>query len=134
MWRFEMDLTGPLDAHALADAKITLAHAPDLDDTGILDHIYLHWSVGNYQERFSDYNYMVVQESGLFVATETHDPRDNAMGVSMASHTYHRNTHAIGVAAAAMQDATTSNFGPFPITQLLIEVLCSTTAALALKY
>ena len=130
------DLGAPVNAHALADAKDLLAALPTVPANGI-NRIYLHWSVSPYSDTFSDYNGSAYMASGYWTMGMTHDPRDNVAGLDAAapaSHTWHRNTGAVGVAISAMEGASQANFGSYPVTVAGLEYLCACAAAFASKY
>jgi hypothetical protein len=129
----------PLDPNALAQGKALLAALPKLGDGESILKLYMHWSVGPYGVTFPDYNVCVCLPDGAtaFEAKITNDPYNNAtypLAAAGASHTWRRNSTALGLAACAMEGATTSNFGVYPVTDHQIEVLCAAVAACGLKY
>lgn len=126
----------PVLAEALAAGKALLEKLPSISN-GLIERLYLHWSVGCYDTTFPDYNAMVILKDGKWDLEITHDPRDNAPGLNdnaEASHTWHRNTGALGISIAGMLDATSNNFGPDPLNQHELEFLCAGAAALCTKY
>lgn len=126
----------PVDPNALAEARSLLSRLPECP-AGTLDHLYLHWSVGHWNQDFDDYNVSVRFDGTNFDLDVTHDPRDNARGVNddaPAEHTWLRNTGALGICTDAMVGATVENFGPEPVTLGFLEHLCAAAAACAHKY
>jgi hypothetical protein len=80
---------------------------------------------------------MVDLADDKWVLKLTHDPRDNMPGLTdapMASHTWHRNSWALGIAIGGMDGATTNNFGKDPVQLHELQYLCAGAAALAAKY
>jgi hypothetical protein len=125
-----------LDAGALAAAADLLARLP-LCPLGSIERIYDHWTVGHLDQDFPDYNVSVRFDGAHFHLDITHDLRDNARGVNAlapASHTYMRNTGAVGISVDAMVGANVHDFGPEATTKLMIEYLCAANAAAAEKY
>lgn len=51
-----------------------------------------------------------------------------------AAHTRGRNSFSIGLSIAAMRDATPEHFGLFPLTDELVNGLCTLAARLARRY
>lgn len=133
-----LDLTGPLDAHALAQGRILLSEIPALEGGESIARIFDHWSVENYIACDGSYNVVIGLHGGQWIAQIATSPRLNAVqvgeGAPYAAHTYHRNSHAVGIAVNGMVAATTENFGAQPVQLHEIEVLCAANAAVALKY
>ena len=128
-----IDLSLPIDQHALAEGRRILTLLPTTSQP--ITRLYLHWSVGTYNETFTDYNLMSVINGDEFIGLVTHNPEDNAVGSPhMGSHTAGRNTGALGIAVAAMYGATEHDFGSYGMTQHQINVFNSITAAAAKKY
>ncbi|MGA8574170.1 MAG: hypothetical protein WB609_00585 [Candidatus Cybelea sp.] len=128
--------TAPIDPGVLAKAKTLLASLPKVP-AGSLSRLYLHWTVAPFGCTFGDYNGEADFEGGNWKMIVTHDPRDNAVGVNNnepASHTWHRNTGAVGVSIAGMSGATENNFGPDSVTITGLEHLCACAGAFAQCY
>ncbi len=128
--------SAPIDSGVLAKARTLLAALPEVPADS-LSRLYLHWTVAPFGCTFGDYNGEVDYEGGNWKMIVTHDPRDNAVGVNNnepASHTWHRNTGAVGVSIAGMSGATESNFGPDAVTLTGLEHLCAAAAAFAQRY
>lgn len=126
----------PVNPKILAKARAFQATLPTLP-AGSLKRLYLHWTAGDYDTLFTDYNGMVECVNGEWAMKLTHDPSDNAIGVNdnkPAPHTFERNTGAIGVSIAAMLYATTHDFGADPVTVVGLEHLCALSAAFCAKY
>jgi hypothetical protein len=133
------DILAPLNADAVAKGKalytLLLKDYPCPSNT--LQRIYLHWTVGHYNQNFNDYNISVSFDGTHFGLNVVGNPQDNAIGVNsnpVHSHTYMRNTGAVGIATDDMIGATATNFGPEPLTMATLEYLCAGTAAAALAY
>ena len=111
---------------------------PALPD-GDLRSISLHWTGHGYDEVFPAYHYCVSGRDEA-VVHHTHDLRENMRDVRLdpslpyAPHTAGRNSWSIGLSIAAMQDATPSDFGPYPFTQPQLDALCEVAAKLAAFY
>jgi hypothetical protein len=132
------DPAAPLNAGALAEGDAFAAKLPPVP-AGALDRIYVHWTVGHYEQDFEDYNGSVNFDvkSTKFSLHVVGDPRDNARGVNdndPHSHTYRRNTGAFGIATDDMIGANEHNFGPEPLTMMTLEYLCAGIAAVGKVY
>lgn len=107
---------------------------------GALHAIYLHWSAGTYEQVFESYHFCVAMRAGEVVVVQTNDLRANMRDVYLhleepyAAHTARRNSYAAGLSIMGMQNARPDDFGPYPITQPLIEGLCRVAAAIARAY
>jgi hypothetical protein len=120
----------------IAIAKAFKASLPDIPN-GLITRIFLHWTVAGLCVEFPDYNAESEYCNGKHILKITHNPEDNAPGINhalMASHTWHRNTGALGIAITGMDGATVHDFGPDTITLAGLELLCAGAAALASKY
>lgn len=107
---------------------------------GRIERIYIHWSAHPYDEVFPAYHFCVAMRDSEIVVAHTHDLRENMRDVSAdpekpyAQHTRGRNGFAAGISVMGMQDATPGDFGPFPLTEPLIDALCMVGARLAAFY
>jgi hypothetical protein len=86
-------------------------------------NIYLHWTAGHYGQYFADYHINIDADGSIYVSTN-----DLA---EVKSHTYQRNTGAIGIALCCAYNATTLDLGPEPPTTQQIEVSAQVVAVLA---
>ncbi|GAC1311130.1 MAG: hypothetical protein NVSMB19_25500 [Vulcanimicrobiaceae bacterium] len=138
------DPLGRFDAHAdviagvLGKARGLYGRLPSVP-AGAISRIYLHWTVGAMGACFDDYNVEALYRHDSWGLEITHDPADNATGVNdnpVASHTYMRNTGAIGVALTGMDgpDVGVHDFGCDPVTVMGLTHLCAAAAAVAKKY
>jgi len=130
------DPNAPIDSSLLSDVKLFMATLPTIP-VGDIRRIYLHWSVAAFGCTFTDYNFMVNLVNGKWVIQSTGDPRDNVPGMTdkpTHSHTWHRNSWAIGIAIGGMDGATTSNFGKDPVQLHELGYLCGVAAAVAKTY
>jgi hypothetical protein len=75
--------------------------------------IYLHWSAGKYDTKFGDYHINITGKGAVFVSTDN-------LG-DILSHTYHRNSGAIGVSLDCAYEADTNSLGSYPPTKAQIE-------------
>jgi hypothetical protein len=126
----------PIQVEVIEAAKAFKVLLPEIT-AGLITRMYCHWTVAGLCSEFSEYNAEAEYANGKHFLKMTHDPRDNAPGLnnnSPASHTWHRNTGAVGIAITGMDGATESNFGPDGITLAGLEYLCAGAAALASKY
>lgn len=85
--------------------------------------LYLHWSAGHYGQLFDDYHINIDQDGSVYVSN------DNLALIK--SHTYKRNTGAIGIALTCCYNATTNNLGPEPPTSAQIESMAQVVAVLS---
>jgi hypothetical protein len=85
--------------------------------------VYIHWSAAHYGQHFPDYHLMVDSDGSLYAEVD-----DLA---ALLAHTYYRNTGAVAMAAMAMFNATTVNFGPEPITDAQVETIAQVMAVLS---
>lgn len=130
------DPSAPIDSSVLADAKAFEATLPSIS-VGDIRRVYLHWAVAPFGCTFKDYNFMVNLVNGKWVIQTTGDPRDNVPGLTSApthSHTWHRNSWALGIAIGGMDGATQSNFGKDAVELHELEYLCAAAAIVCKKY
>ncbi|WP_333593598.1 N-acetylmuramoyl-L-alanine amidase [Anaerospora hongkongensis] len=85
--------------------------------------LYLHWTAGHYGQFFSDYHINIDADGSIYISTNDF--------AEVKSHTYRRNTGAVGIALACAYNATTRNLGPEPPTSQQIEVTAQVVAVLA---
>lgn len=130
------DPNAPIDPTLLSDVRAFYSTLPEIP-LGSIHREYLHWSVAPFGCTFEDYNFMIDLANGKWVIKSTGDPRDNVPGMNnnpMHSHTWHRNSYAIGIAIGGMDGATESNFGKDPVQLHELQYLCGAAAACAKKY
>ena len=84
--------------------------------------VYIHWSAGKYSSFFEDYHVNIDHDGCVYVSV------DNL--AQMLSHTWRRNTGAIGVSMACCYGATTENWGDYPPTGEQVEALAQVIAVL----
>lgn len=128
--------TAPLNEEALEEGRSLLARLPEVPP-GAIDRLYGHWTVGHYNQNFSDYNIAVRYDGQSFHLDIVGDPQDNARNVNSTpahAHTYMRNTGALGICTDDMAGATENDFGPEPVTLMTLEYLCAGIAAAAKCY
>jgi hypothetical protein len=111
------------------------------DTSGPIERIYVHWSAHDYESVYPAYHFCVAKKSsGSIVVVNTHDVRENMRDVysgpelPYAQHTRKRNSFALGISVMAMQNATPSDFGRYPLTEELIDALCLAGGRLAAFY
>jgi hypothetical protein len=84
--------------------------------------LYLHWSAGHYGQFFDDYHINIDQDGSVHVTTNDFS--------QTKSHTYKRNTAAIGISLACCYGATKNNLGNEPPTSIQIESMSQVVAVL----
>ena len=94
---------------------------------GRIDKLYLHWSAGRYGQFFEDYHINIDFYGTILLSTDDF--------TEVKWHTWHRNTHAIGIALSCCYGAKAnqgfnSTFGLFPPTQKQIETMAKVINAL----
>jgi hypothetical protein len=106
---------------------------------GDLRSISLHWTGHDYEQVFPAYHFVVSRPDDVLV-NYTHDLRENMRDVRLdpslpyAAHTAGRNSWSIGLSIAAMEGATPSDFGRYPITEPQLDALCRVAARLVAFY
>ena len=111
---------------------------PDLP-AGDVRSLSLHWTGDDYERVFPSYHFCLAGFHDVRVH-HTHDLRANMRDVRLdpaapyAAHTAGRNAWSLGLAVAAMRDATPSDFGAYPLTGEQLEALCVVAARLAAFY
>lgn len=84
--------------------------------------LYLHWSAGHYGQFFDDYHINIDHDGSVYITKD---------GLSaIKSHTYKRNTGAIGISLACCYGATSNDFGKEPPTSMQIEAMSQVVAVL----
>jgi len=84
--------------------------------------LYLHWSAAHYGQFFDDYHINIDQDGSVYITTNDFS--------EIKSHTYKRNTGAIGISLACCYGATTDNLGDEPPTTIQIEAMSQVVAVL----
>lgn len=85
--------------------------------------LYLHWTAGHYGQFFDSYHINIDADAGIYLSTNNL--------AALKSHTYRRNSGAIGIALACAYQATPVNLGPEPPTPAQIEAAAQVVAVLA---
>lgn len=86
--------------------------------------VYLHWTAGHYEQFFADYHFNIGANGSVFASTVDLSEKK--------SHTYFRNSGAIGIAASCAFNAVSSNdLGPEPPTALQVEAMAQVIAVLS---
>lgn len=85
--------------------------------------LYLHWTAGHYGQFFDSYHINIDADGSIYLST------DNL--AELKSHTYRRNSGAIGIALACAYQATPVGLGPEPPTHAQIEAVAQVVAVLA---
>ena len=87
---------------------------------GAINHVYLHWSAGHYDQQFDDYHINIDGDGNVYIDGEFTDHKN---------HTYMRNTGAIGIALDCAYGATgVDNLGDEPPTDAQIEAMAQVVA------
>lgn len=100
---------------------------------GSVKNIYLHWTAGRYDQVFDDYHLNIGRNGELYQTCSSLKQRK--------SHTYRRNTDAVGIALCCACNASCGSgnidFGPEPPTEVQIDkaamAVAILTEALGLK-
>jgi hypothetical protein len=130
------DVNASLLQGAVDAAKAIRASFPEIPP-GLLKRLYGHWAVEPFGCTDGAYNAEVDFENGIWVMKITHDFRDNMAGLNdnpEASHTWERNTGALGIAISGMDGATTTNFGPDGVQLHELEHFCALVGVIAAHY
>ncbi|MDF2928663.1 MAG: N-acetylmuramoyl-L-alanine amidase family 2 [Anaerospora sp.] len=85
--------------------------------------IYLHWTAGHYGQFFTDYHINIDADGSIYASM-------NDLS-EVKSHTYRRNTGAVGIGLCCAYNAVTNDLGAEPPTAKQIEVSAQVVAALA---
>lgn len=94
-----------------------------------IDYIYLHWTAGRYGQVFSDYHISIDYDGRIYL------PYDCRNLTVYRSHTWQRNSRAIGIALCAAYGAEANNgwncdFGSQPVTDAQIEAMSLVVATI----
>lgn len=98
---------------------------------GNIGKIYLHWTAGRYSQPFPHYHLNIDSDGTL------HTDMDSFM--EFKSHTWRRNSGAIGISIEACKDATIDsqgnniNYGDYPPTQEQIDMMAKVVAKLCVE-
>lgn len=85
--------------------------------------LYLHWSAAHYHQHYDDYHISIDDDGSIYVTT------DNLAAV--LSHTWHRNSGAVGIVLACGAFATVNDLGSEPPTDEQLESMSVVIAAMA---
>ena len=85
--------------------------------------IYLHWTAGHYHQLYLNDYHISIDEDGTIYAEHDLD--------EVLSHTYRRNTGAVGITLACCAFANTESLGDEPPTQEQIEAMAQVIVAIA---
>lgn len=95
-----------------------------------LNKIYLHWSASRYTQVFDDYHINILGPDGEYPDGTLYFTTDNLE--ELKSHTWKRNTGAIGITLACALDASSpERMGNYPPTPQQIESMAQTIAILS---
>jgi N-acetyl-anhydromuramyl-L-alanine amidase AmpD len=89
--------------------------------------IRIHWTAGRYGQAFDEYHFCVDNDGAVLQNKEC------PPGV-WTSHTWKDNSNNIGIAAMAMYNATSENYGDYPVTKFQLEAICALCAKIMLRY
>lgn len=98
---------------------------------GFITDLYLHWTAGWYGQCYDDYHICIDKDGSIYIMCDQFTERK--------SHTWRRNTNAVGITLCCCGDATAGsdpdgediNLGTEPPTMEQIEVMAQVTAILA---
>ena len=83
----------------------------------------LHWSAGRYDQTFDDYHINIDGEGRCWISTDDF--------ADVLSHTYMRNSGAVGITMCCAYQATTNDLGEYPPTAAQIETMAQVIAVVA---
>lgn len=94
---------------------------------GGINHIYLHWTAGTYDQIFDDYHINIGWQGELYLTCN--------MLREYKEHTWHRNSKAIAITLCCAKDAILAYkcnpvFGAYPPTMLQVEQMAMVIAIL----
>lgn len=95
---------------------------------GDIDHIYVHWTAGDYRQLFPEYHLLIRGSGQIYASTDD--------WTTLLSHTWHRNTGALGIALCCARDAVlyadgTFDLGDYPPTLMQVESCAMLLSSLA---
>ena len=98
---------------------------------GFITDLYLHWTAGWYGQCYDSYHICIDKDGSIYIMCDQFTERK--------SHTWRRNTNAVGITLCCCGDATAGsdpdgediNLGTEPPTMEQIEVMAQVTAILA---
>lgn len=95
---------------------------------GFITDLYLHWSAGHYGQAYDDYHICIDKDGSIYIMCDQLYRRK--------SHTWRRNTNAVGVSLCCCGNAKcyadcSFDLGSEPPTMKQIEVLAQVTAVIA---
>lgn len=144
-------LSEPYDGAVLAKAQDFLAGLPDVE-AGLIARISLHWAAMKYgwavdlaaKGDVIPYNVVAdIDANGSFLLVQGMNPGLNArqigadgetMDVTYCGSCWHRNSHAVAASISALANGSAADFGPYPLTEHLVDAMCAGAAALCTKY
>lgn len=86
--------------------------------------IYLHWTAGSHSSVFDDYHICINGEGQIYISTDDF--------ADVLSHTYMRNSGAVGIAICCAYGASpTTSLWDYPPTEKQIEVMAQVVAVVA---
>ena len=96
-----------------------------------IDHVYLHWTAGHYGQSYDDYHVCIDQHGEIYIMCDSFE--------ELLSHTWHRNSYAVGIALLCAVDAEARNgynawLGDEPPTTEQIETMAQVVAVLAAEF
>ena len=97
---------------------------------GYIDKIYLHWTAGHYGQPFSDYHLNIDLDGSLY--TDMHSFSDHK------SHTWRRNSRAIGISLCCCYGASINadgniDYGYEPPTEAQLDTMAKVVAKLCVE-
>ena len=86
--------------------------------------LYLHWTAGSHSSVFDDYHICINGEGQIYISTDDF--------ADVLSHTYMRNSGAVGIAICCAYGASpTTSLWDYPPTEKQIEVMAQVVAVVA---
>ncbi|SDE11320.1 peptidoglycan recognition protein family protein [Sporomusa acidovorans] len=85
--------------------------------------LYLHWSAGHYHQHYDDYHISIDEDGSMYATTDDLS--------AVLSHTWRRNSGAVGIVLACGAFATVNDLGGEPPTDAQIESMSMVIAVIA---
>lgn len=84
--------------------------------------IYLHWTAGHYGQFFEDYHINIDEDGTIYISTDDLS--------EIKSHTWRRNSGAVGIALACAYNASPDDLGEEPPTRYQVDTMAEVVAVL----
>lgn len=85
-------------------------------------HIYLHWSAGSYDQKYSEYHVNITGDGTMYLMADLDAHCD---------HTWCRNTGSVAISLCACAGATENDLGSYAPTEAQVNAMAQATAVVA---